>query len=116
MVKQTAVCDTTLLDYEKKFKALSDHKRLYILRILATEGKTCVCDLSELLALPQSKLSYHLKILLDVKFISVEKEGKWNYYSANPYEIKKILSSDLSCLFYPEYIFLNYISTKIDVS
>ena len=102
MIERSDVCDTTLLDYEKKFKALSDHKRLYILRILATEGKTCVCDLSELLALPQSKLSYNLKILLDVKFISVEKEGKWNYYSANPNEIKKILSSDLCCLFYPE--------------
>ena len=102
MTKQPDVCDTTLLDYEKKFKALSDHKRLYILRILATEGKTCVCDLSELLALPQSKLSYHLKILLDVNFISVEREGKWNYYSANSNEIKKILSRDLCCLFYPE--------------
>src|SRR5699024_5153550 len=102
MVKQTAVCDTTLLDYEKNFNALSDQKRLYILRILSTAGKTCVCYLCELPALPQSKLSYHLKILLDVKFISVEKEGKWNYYSANPNEIKKILSSDLCCLFYPE--------------
>lgn len=102
MVKQTDVCDTTLLDHEKNFKALSDQKRLHILRILATEGRTCVCDLSELLELPQSKLSYHLKILLDVNFISVEREGKWNYYSANSNEIKKILSSDLCCLFYPE--------------
>src|SRR5699024_5896822 len=116
MVKQTAVCDTTLLDYEKKFKALSDHKRLYILRILATAGKTCVCDLSELLALPQSKLSYHLKTLLDVTFISAANEATSNYYSANPNQIKKILSSDLCCLFYPESIFLNYISIKIDVS
>src|SRR5699024_7664825 len=102
MIERSDVCDTTLLDYEKKFKALSDHERLYILRNLATEGKTCVCDVSELLALQQSKLSYYVKILLDVRFISVEKEGKWNYYSANPNEIKKILSSDLCCLFYLE--------------
>lgn len=102
MIKQQGVCDTTLLDYEKQFKALSDRNRLYIMRILSKEGKTCVCDLSELLELTQSKLSYHLKILLDVNFISVEKEGKWNYYSANPNEIKKILSPDLCCLFYPE--------------
>lgn len=102
MIKQPDVCDTILLDYEKNFKALSDQKRLHILRILATEGKTCVCDLSELLELTQSKLSYHLKILLDVNFIFVEKEGKWNYYSANPSEIKKVLSPDFCCLFYPE--------------
>ena len=102
VVKKTVVCDTVLLDYEKSFKALSDQKRLHILRILATEGETCVCDLSEILELPQSKLSYHLKVLLDINFISVKKEGKWNYYSANPNELKKILSSDLCCLFYPE--------------
>lgn len=102
MIKTQDNCDSTLLNYEKKFKALSDQKRLHILRILATDGKTCVCDLSELLALAQSKLSYHLKILLDMNFISVEKEGKWNYYSANSNEIKKILSPDLCCLFYPE--------------
>src|SRR5690625_8051002 len=98
MVKQTAVCDTTLLDYEKNFKALSDQKSLHILRILATEGRTCVCDLSELIALPQSKLSYHLKKLLDVNFISAEIEGKWNYYSANSDENKKIVSQDICCL------------------
>ncbi|MET3656247.1 metalloregulator ArsR/SmtB family transcription factor [Sporosarcina sp. FSL K6-1540] len=102
MIKPLDVCDTTLLDYEKKFKALSDRNRLYIMRILSTEGKTCVCDLSGLLELTQSKLSYHLKILLDVNFISVERVGKWNYYSANPTEIKKVLSPDLCCLFYPE--------------
>lgn len=102
MINEIDVCDTTLLDHEKNFKALADQKRLHILRILATEGRTCVCDLSELLALPQSKLSYHLKILLDVNFITVEREGKWNYYSANSNAIKKVLSSDLCCLFYPE--------------
>jgi len=102
MVKQMDICDTTLLDYEKTFKALSDQKRLHILRILATEGRTFVYDLGESLGLPQSKLSYHLKILLDMNFISVEREGKWNYYSANSNEIKRILSPDLCCLFYPE--------------
>ncbi|TQS76631.1 winged helix-turn-helix transcriptional regulator [Ornithinibacillus gellani] len=102
MAKQMGICDTTLFDHEKSFKALSDQKRLHILRILATKGRTFVCDLGELLGLPQSKLSYHLKILLDMNFISVEKEGKWNYYSANSNEIKKVLSSDLCCLFYPE--------------
>ncbi|TXL65178.1 winged helix-turn-helix transcriptional regulator [Cerasibacillus terrae] len=89
-----------MLNYQKKFKSLSDSNRLYILHILATNGKTCVCDLSELLKLSQSKLSYHLKILLDANFITVEKEGKWNYYSANSNELKKVLSNELCCLFY----------------
>ena len=91
----------TILEYKKKFKALSDENRLYILQILAENGRTCVCDLSEILRLNQSKLSYHLKVLLDVGFISVEKEGKWNYYSARSKELKKVLSEDLCCTFYP---------------
>jgi len=91
-----------LIKYKKVFKALSDENRLFILQILAENGRTCVCDLSELLNLSQSRLSYHLKILLDVSFISVEKEGKWNYYSAKPKELKKVLSEDLCCEFYPD--------------
>lgn len=89
-----------LQTYETKFKALADSKRLFILHILSTRGRTCVCDLTELLQLPQSKLSYHLKILLDANFINVEKEGKWNYYSCRPNELKKVLSNDLCYLFY----------------
>src|SRR5690625_506326 len=84
-----------LQKYKSAFKALSDDNRLFILQILTENGRTCVCDLSELLNLSQSPLSYHLKILLDVGFISVEKEGKWNYYSAEPTELKKMLSEDL---------------------
>ncbi|HSH24250.1 MAG TPA: metalloregulator ArsR/SmtB family transcription factor, partial [Massilibacterium sp.] len=101
MEMQTYICDNDLLNYQKKFKALSDNIRLSLLHILATNGKTCVCNLSKLLKLSQSKLSYHLKILLDVNFITVEKEGKWNYYSANSHELKKVLSNELCCLFYP---------------
>ena len=58
-----------LQKYKSAFKALSDDNRLFILQILTENGRTCVCDLSELLNLSQSRLSYHLKILLDVGFI-----------------------------------------------
>ena len=51
--------------FEMQFKALADKKRLHILYELCQRGKTCVCDLSEVVGMPQSKLSYHLKILLD---------------------------------------------------
>lgn len=101
MEAQVYVCNNDLLNYQEKFKALSDNIRLSILHILSINGKTCVCSLSQLLKLSQSKLSYHLKILLDVNFITVEKEGKWNYYQANTHELKKVLSNELCCLFYP---------------
>lgn len=100
-MKVPNVLTLDLLEYEKLFKAIADETRLHILQILTENGRTCVCDLSEILKLTQSRLSYHLKILLDAGFISVEKEGKWNYYSANPEKLKNILSENLCCKLYP---------------
>src|SRR5699024_8728918 len=101
MKTQIDICANNLLNYQEKFKALFDEYRLDILNILSKNGEKCVYDLNEILELRQLILSYHIKILLDADFISVEKEGKWNYYSANPKEIKEILSEDLYFKLYP---------------
>ncbi|WP_078553727.1 ArsR/SmtB family transcription factor [Bacillus alkalicellulosilyticus] len=87
--------------YEKRFKALADQKRLHLLSYLCKQGATCVCDLSEVLDLPQSKLSYHLKILLDADIILKEKRGTWNYYYINSDVIDHLLSEQLCCIFRP---------------
>ncbi|HYE10254.1 MAG TPA: ArsR family transcriptional regulator, partial [Patescibacteria group bacterium] len=50
----------------------------------------------------QSKLSYHLKILLDTNLINKEERGTWSYYNINQSEIKKLLSEDLCCIFRPK--------------
>lgn len=87
--------------YEAKFKALADQKRLYILHLLVQQNSSCVCDLSELIDMPQSKLSYHLKILLDAGLITKETKGTWSYYQVNTEEINHLLSPELCCLFRP---------------
>ncbi|MDQ0338084.1 ArsR family transcriptional regulator [Caldalkalibacillus uzonensis] len=89
------------LAYEKKFKALADRKRLEILYQLCKKGKICVCDMCELFDMPQSKLSYHLKILLDAGLIDKETKGTWSYYGINTEAIKHLLSEELCCLFRP---------------
>ena len=63
----------------KVFKALCDEKRLKILEILQG-GEQCVCMLYEPLSLPQSTLSYHLKILCESGIVEGHQEGKWTYY------------------------------------
>ena len=100
-MSQTTIDDTFLSTYEQKFKALSDKNRLKIIFELNQKGKVCVCDLTDLLDLPQSKLSYHLKTLLDANLILMERIGKWNYYELNDEEIKGLLSEKLCCIFYP---------------
>ncbi len=92
---------STFEKYEKKFKALADQKRLHILNLLCQQDSSCVCDLSELIDMPQSKLSYHLKILLDANLIQKETKGTWSYYTVNTTEINHLLSPELCCLFRP---------------
>lgn len=86
-------------DYEIKFKALADQKRLQIMYELTQRGSSCVCDLSEIIDMPQSKLSYHLKILLDANLILRENKGTWSYYELNHMEVNNLLSSQLCCIF-----------------
>ncbi|MBO7743654.1 winged helix-turn-helix transcriptional regulator [Paenibacillus sp. MWE-103] len=85
--------------YEAKFKALSDQKRLQIMYELTQKGSVCVCDLAEIVAMSQSKLSYHLKILLDAGLITRETKGTWSYYELNQAEVNRLLSPELCCVF-----------------
>ncbi|MGV3466035.1 MAG: ArsR/SmtB family transcription factor [Heyndrickxia sp.] len=87
--------------YEQKFKALADKKRLQIMNILTQQGTMCVCDLAPLMDMTQSKLSYHLKILLDANIILKETKGTWSYYTLNQEELNHLLSHELCCLFKP---------------
>lgn len=87
--------------YESKFKAIADQKRLQIMNLLTQQGEISVCELSELVGMPQSKLSYHLKILLDANIITKETRGTWSYYQLNQKEINHLLSEELCCLFRP---------------
>jgi len=85
--------------YEKKFKALADQKRLEIMYELCQKGQICVCDLTETFGMTQSKLSYHLKILLDANLITKETKGTWSYYDLNDEEVNNLLSEELCCVF-----------------
>lgn len=91
--------DRMFEQYEQKFKALADKKRLQIMNLLTKNGNSCVCDLSDLIEMPQSKLSYHLKILLDANLIKKETKGTWSYYELNQEELNKLLSHELCCIF-----------------
>lgn len=68
--------------YEKDarvFKAFCDPKRLAVLEQLRS-GEKCACVLLEKLAMGQSGLSYHMKILCDSGIVASRQEGKWTHY------------------------------------
>ncbi|KYG26099.1 ArsR/SmtB family transcription factor [Alkalihalobacillus trypoxylicola] len=87
--------------FEKQFKALADTKRLHLLNLLSIRGEMCVCDLIEELKMPQSKLSYHLKIMTDANILQKETRGTWSYYSVNEGHVDNLLSEQLCCILKP---------------
>lgn len=91
--------DKTFELYEAKFKALADKKRLEIMYELTQRGEVCVCDLCDIFKMPQSKISYHLKILLTAGLIKKETKGTWSYYALNDEQVNHLLSEQLCCLF-----------------
>jgi len=65
----------------KTLKALSDPIRLRIVLLLQAEGELCVCDLMEVLGLPQSTVSRHLAYLKRSCWVDIRRNGVWMYYS-----------------------------------
>ncbi|GAK12460.1 ArsR/SmtB family transcription factor [Geomicrobium sp. JSM 1781026] len=97
----TKLANDQLATYEKQFKALADTKRLQLLNLLSVQGEMCVCDLQEELEMPQSKLSYHLKIMTDANFLHKETRGTWSYYRINSDHVDSLLSEQLCCILKP---------------
>lgn len=98
-VIQPSSVNVDFAQYETKFKALADQKRLKIMHELSQKGSVCVCDLMEIMEMPQSKLSYHLRILLDAQMITLETRGTWSYYELNHAVVNRLLSPELCCIF-----------------
>ncbi|NJL82148.1 MAG: winged helix-turn-helix transcriptional regulator [Chloroflexaceae bacterium] len=73
------------------FQALSDPLRRQILELLRG-GELCACDLSERLAVKQSRLSFHLKTLKAAKLIVARQESRWIYYGLNPSQFHSLES------------------------
>jgi DNA-binding transcriptional ArsR family regulator len=73
------------------FNALSDHKRMKIIKLLLNR-KLCVCEFTEVLEVTQSTVSHHLNILENSGLIRGFKKGKWTFYEVEQpdYVIKLI--------------------------
>ena len=66
-------------DQAKVFRAFCDEKRLRILELLRG-GEKCACVLIEQMDMPQSTLSYHMKLLCESGVVAYRQAGKWTHY------------------------------------
>lgn len=74
----------------KVFKALCDERRQRILELLHG-GEKCTCVLTEEMNMPQSSLSYHMKILCESGIVTGREDGKWTHYRINEYGSEKAI-------------------------
>lgn len=64
------------------FKLLSDEMRLRIILLLSRQV-LCVCELCEILNVPQPRMSQQLAKLRDLGFVQDERKGQWMMYRLN---------------------------------
>jgi ArsR family transcriptional regulator, nickel/cobalt-responsive transcriptional repressor len=76
MTSLTATCS-------KRLKVLADATRLTIVRQLM-RGPQTVQALNEQIAIEQSLLSHHLRVLRDARLVTAERDGKSMVYGLAP--------------------------------
>lgn len=79
----------TAMQSLKIFKSLSDPTRLRILLLLLRK-ELCVCELSFILEMEQSRISHQLRVLRNADLVEGIREGKWIVYRV-PEDKKKDL-------------------------
>lgn len=63
------------------FGAFANPLRLRILSLLQEQKEICVCDLCEVLGMPQPRISRHLAILRETGLVEVRSDGRWKFYA-----------------------------------
>ena len=72
-------------------QALADETRWRILRLVFDDA-LCVCELADILQLPQSTLSSHLQVIRKADLLESERCEKWVYYKVGK-EFRTLLGS-----------------------
>ena len=60
-------------------RALADSTRCRIVRLVMDEA-LCVCELADILGMPQSTVSSHVQIIRKAGLLESEKREKWTYF------------------------------------
>ena len=72
-------------------RAIGDPTRWRIVH-LVFDRALCVCELADVLKLPQSTLSSHLRVSDRAGMLDCERRGKWLYYRVKP-ECRTLLNA-----------------------
>lgn len=91
MTRKVITMKIAMTDLVMFSKALADPTRWRIVR-LVMEDALCVCELADILEMPQSSVSSHVQIIRKAGLLESEKCEKWTYFRILS-RYRKILSS-----------------------
>ena len=77
--RTTMIATPTIDDLDAVFKGFADPTRIRILSLLAA-GELCVCDIVDILGLPQPAISRHLAYLRRTGLVEVTRDAKFAHY------------------------------------
>lgn len=78
------------------FRALADETRWRIVH-LVKDRALCVCELADILEMPQSSVSSHVQIIRKAGLLESERCGKWTYFRIHQGHLR-LLSEIISSL------------------
>jgi len=84
----------TLHELAETFKVLGDPTRLNIIQLLAKQ-EFCVCDLAALLNATTSVVSHQLRILRNLRLVTVRREGQNAFYCLDDNHIRNLFNEGL---------------------
>jgi len=91
----------TVDDLDAVFKGFADPTRIRILSVLAA-GELCVCDIVDILRLPQPAVSRHLAYLRRMGLVDATREWKFAHYRlAKPAHARAPKSPQLRAHLFP---------------
>lgn len=64
-------------------RALADPTRWRIVRLVLNDA-LCVCELADILEMPQSSVSSHVQVIRKADLLESEKCEKWTYFRIDP--------------------------------
>jgi ArsR family transcriptional regulator len=68
------------------FRALADETRWRVVR-LVMDRALCVCELADILGMPQSSVSSHVQVIRKAGLLESERRGKWTYFRIHPKQL-----------------------------
>ena len=76
---ETPVRRPSVDDLDELFRGFADPTRIRLLSVLAA-GELCVCDIVDILDVPQPTISRHLAYLREVGLVEVTREARFAHY------------------------------------